>query len=54
MRVMSGSYLPLHKYLEPRYGAQGESMPMKDIVNRRVRSLFVGGAVALACGAVVI
>ena len=27
---------------------------MKNIVNRRVRSLFVGGAVALVCGAVVL
>ena len=29
-------------------------MPVKDIDNRRFRSLFVGGAVALACGAAVI
>jgi cytochrome c peroxidase len=29
-------------------------MPTKDVANRRVKSLFVGGAVALACGAVVI
>ncbi len=29
-------------------------MPVKDIVQRRIKSLFMGGAVGLACGAVVI